>query len=182
MVELSNIFEEESEEIAKRFSTVLIFIFLYYQIAYYYIIKDKGQCSSLPSLQVVIMVLALNIAHIVFIKNLYDTEKYSYMWLASVLPLFLYFMYNKYMAYQRRMNFYMYKQMQQNQSTPQMFNEDTTVTGVQNQIMKTNQPDNVPEYGSYIKRYNANQGSVMDQPQPLSSGTLNPYKNQFSLF
>lgn len=158
-MELQNIFGEDSDGMLTRFSTVVLFIFLYYSLSYFFLINDS-ECIKKPHISKVVMLLFFHIIHIIILKVLHDNEYTAYMWLVAMLPLFVYLLYTKYMESvkrkQDRMMKEMYAQLQSKQqqgdpefmrnATPQKPNappmSGTQYVGVQNNGNRRG--DNIP--------------------------------------
>ena len=78
-----------------RFSSVILFVFIYYSLSYYFITNSED-CLKRPHISRVIIMIVLHILHIIVLKMLHERELYSYMWLVAMLPLVLYLIYAKY--------------------------------------------------------------------------------------
>ena len=200
MVDINNIFEESQQVIWQRLSTILIFTFIYYQLGYYILLKNNAKCDNLPQLNTIIFILVFHIIQVIVLFNLLNEEKYFYMWLVSITPLLIYVLYRNYMKNKQREEAqklqYMLYQLQSNQKPEPLFHQDTSTTGIQNQLLKNGMDPlkvppqnlshnqmkniidskNVPGYGDYISQYNSN------NDQYILSETLDPYKKQFSQF
>jgi len=94
-MEFNNIFNEDAEGMIARFSSVIIFIFIYYSLSYYFLINSED-CIKKPHVSRVIILLILHIVHIIFLKFLHSREDFTYMWLVAIIPLVLYLIYTKY--------------------------------------------------------------------------------------
>jgi len=102
-VELTNLFDENESYVLERFSTVIIFVFIYYAMSYYFLNKStEDECLKYPALSKVVALLIFHVVHIVILRQLFEQEKTSMMWLVAILPLFLYLLYRKYEEYNKR--------------------------------------------------------------------------------
>jgi len=102
-VELTNLFDENESYVLERFSTVIIFVFVYYAMSYYFLNKSpEEECLKYPALSKVVALLIFHVVHIVILRQLFEQEKTSIMWLVAILPLFLYLLYRKYEEYNKR--------------------------------------------------------------------------------
>jgi len=93
IMNIYNIFNEEEEFIGYKFSTVLLFIFIYYSLSYYFLMKSPVQK---PHVSKMMIMLILHIIHIILLKFLHQRENYMYMWIAAIVPLVIYMLYSKY--------------------------------------------------------------------------------------
>lgn len=94
-----DIFNEDEEFIAYRFSSILLFIFIYYSLSYYFILADPIQK---PHISIAMIMIILHISHIILLKFLHGRGDYMYTWIAAILPLILYLLYSKYKGYMQR--------------------------------------------------------------------------------
>lgn len=191
---IDNIFSEPEEQIWKRFSTIAIFSYLYYQTGYYMILKKTyPRCPNLPNYAVFFALMFAHVVQIVLIFNFHSEDKYSYAWMLAIIPLLLYKLYMRYSKSvfddeEKRLQYLLYKLQSQNKmpGQPPMFDQDTTTTGIQNQMLKQNyQPGNVnhqemidivnaaqvPNYADYVSNFN----------HP-SQNNLDPYDTQFTSY
>ena len=97
-MDFQNIFNEDTDGIITRFSSVIIFIFIYYSLSYYFLMNSED-CIKKPHVSRIIILLILHIAHIIFLRFLHEREDYTYMWLAAIIPLVIYLIYAKYTAH-----------------------------------------------------------------------------------
>ena len=97
---MEDFFQEDNDAI-KRFSTVVFFIFIYYTLSYFFITKS-GDCIKKPHVSKVLGLMLFHIIHILLVKYLHNQELFSYMWIAAILPVFLYLVCSKYMEMQKR--------------------------------------------------------------------------------
>lgn len=95
MIELNNIFNED-ENFIMRFSTMVLFVFIYYSISYYFLIDDKIECLKKPRILSMIYFVFFHIIHVILLKVLYNNEMYAYSFILAILPILLYLLYNKY--------------------------------------------------------------------------------------
>ena len=120
-MDLKNIFNEDSEGIITRFSSVILFVFIYYSLSYYFITKSED-CLKRPHVSRVIILIILHVLHVIVLKFLHDKEMISYMWLTAMIPLVFYLIYTKYMENIRKKEekkmkeMYAQLQSQQNQA------------------------------------------------------------------
>lgn len=96
MIDFSNIFDEEEDNIFTRFSSVVFFVFIYYSLSYYFLINNKDKCLQKPKFINIFILIILHIIHVIVLKVLHNNELYSYMWILAILPLILFMFYNKY--------------------------------------------------------------------------------------
>lgn len=95
-MDIYNLFNEEEEFIGNKFSSVLLFIFLYYSLSYYFLLKTPIQK---PHISKVMIMLILHIIHIILLKFFHQRGDYMYMWILAIIPLVLYLLYSKYQKY-----------------------------------------------------------------------------------
>lgn len=88
-----NIFEEYEENIFLRFSSILLFIYIYYSLSYYFL-TDK--VIQKPHIFFVILLLFLHLVHVLVLKFLYINNLQTYAWIAAMAPLVFYLLYSKY--------------------------------------------------------------------------------------
>lgn len=88
-----NIFEEYEENVFLRFSSILLFIYIYYSLSYYFL-TDK--VIQKPHIFFVILLLFLHLVHILVLKFLYINNLQTYAWIAAMAPLVFYLLYSKY--------------------------------------------------------------------------------------
>lgn len=206
MIEFQNPFDESEEAFYERFSFVLLIMLAYYAVSYYGL-------TGLP-LQKIHIVICLLIAHVVqitLVRKLWIEQQTILMWAVIFVPMFLYLFLIKYKQHMKRkkalnMNQMLYQMQQQNQpNLGGLYNQDTSVSGIQNSILKKNaqpitappaqtipnlhqqQTQNyytpsqqmgaqVPMYGGYAQNYNAQNTS------PFSWDSLNPFSHTMSPF
>ena len=92
-MDIYNLFNEEEEFIGNKFSSVLLFIFLYYSLSYYFLLKSPIQK---PHVSKVMIMLILHIIHIILLKFFHQRGDFMYMWILAIVPLVLYLLYTKY--------------------------------------------------------------------------------------
>jgi hypothetical protein len=109
-MDFQNIFGEDSDGILSRFSTVILFIFVYYSLSYYFLTNDD-ECMKKPHISKVAFLIFFHIVHIILLKILHDNEMVAYMWVAAMLPIFLYLIYTKYIESIKRKEERMMKEM-----------------------------------------------------------------------
>lgn len=199
MVEITNIFEEGEENFWYRWSTLLIFTFIYYQVGYYLLLNKTAKCRNLPSLQVLIFIIVFHLLQVFAIFKLYQDEKFIAIWCVIIIPLIAYMMYCNYSKrikeeQERKLQYMLYKL--QSKKASNLFDQDTTTTGMQNQMIRdqnTNdllhiKPQNLNHqemkdiinsqngvgYGDYISQYDAKNSAE------TILNTLDPYNKQFS--
>lgn len=88
-----NIFEEYEDNVFLRFSSILLFIYIYYSLSYYFL-TDK--IIKKPHIFFIILLLFLHLIHIVLLKFLYINELQTYAWISAMAPLVIYLLYSKY--------------------------------------------------------------------------------------
>lgn len=88
-----NIFEEYEDNLFLRFSSILLFIYIYYSLSYYFL-TDK--IIKKPHIFFVILLLFLHLIHVLVLKFLYINDLHTYAWIAAMAPLVLYLLYSKY--------------------------------------------------------------------------------------
>lgn len=88
-----NIFEEYEDNVFLRFSSILLFIYIYYSLSYYFL-TDK--VINKPHIFFVILLLFLHLIHILLLKFLYINDLQTYAWIAAMAPLVIYLLYSKY--------------------------------------------------------------------------------------
>jgi len=88
-----NIFEEYEDNIFLRFSSILLFIYIYYSLSYYFL---SEKVIKKPHIFFIILLLFLHLIHIIILKILYINELEIYAWIFAMAPLVLYLLYSKY--------------------------------------------------------------------------------------
>lgn len=88
-----NIFEEYEDNVFLRFSSILLFVYIYYSLSYYFL-TDK--VINKPHIFFVILLLFLHLIHILLLKFLYINDLQIYAWIAAIAPLVFYLLYSKY--------------------------------------------------------------------------------------
>jgi Ca2+/Na+ antiporter len=95
-MDIYNLFDENEDFFLQKFSTMLIFIFIYYSISYFFILQEP---IKKPHISFIFILILLHIIHIIIIKFLHNEEYYVYAWLAIIIPILLYLIYSKYNDY-----------------------------------------------------------------------------------
>ena len=93
---LDKIFNDTEQVLYLKFSTMIIFTFIYYILFYYSIMPSS---FTKPALTTVLLLIASHLIHISIVRYLYQTKKYLYAWLLILLPVILYQIYSKYSSY-----------------------------------------------------------------------------------
>lgn len=88
-----NIFEEYEDNAFLRFSSILLFVYIYYSLSYYFL-TDK--VINKPHIFFVILLLFLHLIHVLLLKFLYINDLHTYAWITAMAPLVLYLLYSKY--------------------------------------------------------------------------------------
>lgn len=88
-----DIFEEFESNIFQRFSSIILFVYLYYSLSYYFITDDE---INKPHIFFILILLILHLIHIICLKILHKNNLVSYSWLLAMAPLVLYLLYTKY--------------------------------------------------------------------------------------
>lgn len=88
-----NIFEEYEDNVLLRFSSILLFIYIYYSLSYYFL-TDK--VINKPHIFFIILMLFLHLIHVIILKFLYINDLQIYAWIFAMAPLVLYLLYSKY--------------------------------------------------------------------------------------
>ena len=88
-----DIFEEFESNIFQRFSSIILFVYLYYSLSYYFITEDK---INKPHIFFILILIILHLIHIICLKILHKNELVTYSWLLAITPLVLYLLYTKY--------------------------------------------------------------------------------------
>ncbi len=190
MVEISNLFSESENSFVSRLSTVLIFTFVYYHIGYYIILYSDKKCITLPNIEILLIFLVFHILQTAAIVSYFNSSEPRYYWAIAVGPLLLFYFYNQYISSSNIKKEaeikQMLQQLQKKNNQTQIYDEDTTVTGMHNKMMKSNSnnpslTDNemnnlfsinsVPDYG----------GPVVGDKKYMGS-KLDPYGSSFSPF
>ena len=91
--DIYNIFDEDDVFFGYKFSSVLLFSFIYYALCYYFLAEEN---IKKPELVTFLIFISLHIIHVIFMKVLHTNEYYTYMWLVALLPIIFYMMYLKY--------------------------------------------------------------------------------------
>lgn len=95
-----DIFEEFENNIFQRFSSIILFVYLYYSLSYYFITDDK---INKPHIFFILILLILHLIHIICLKILHKNNLITYSWILAMAPLVLYLLYIK---YKERVNLY----------------------------------------------------------------------------
>ena len=142
-----DIFEEFENNIFQRFSSIILFVYLYYSLSYYFITDDK---INKPHIFFILILLILHLIHIICLKILHKNDLITYSWILAMAPLVVFLLYTK---YKERVNSYQKKK------------EAEMMQKLRNQM-------NLPDGQQPFMR-NAN--PQMPQKQPLQqSGQQNP--------
>lgn len=88
-----DIFEENEDNIFFRFSSILLFIYIYYSLSYYFLLDNT---INKPHIFFIIILLILHLIHIIILKILYKNDLQIYAWLLAMIPLVFYLLYTKY--------------------------------------------------------------------------------------
>lgn len=141
-----DIFEEFENNIFQRFSSIILFVYLYYSLSYYFITDDK---INKPHIFFILILLILHLIHIICLKILHKNDLITYSWILAMAPLVVFLLYTK---YKERVNLYQKKK------------EAEMMQKLRNQM---NLPDGQP--------FMRNANPQMPQKQPLQqSGQQNP--------
>ena len=119
-MDIYNIFNEEEEGVVQKFSTVIVFVFIYYALSYYFILSNP---ITKPHVSYMLIMIIMHIIHIILLKFFHSREQFSYMWITAILPLVIYLCFSKYKMYNKRKEDEKKKEMyetlqQQNESDP----------------------------------------------------------------
>lgn len=98
-MDIYNIFNEEQDGIVQKFSTVIVFVFIYYALSYYFILSNP---ITKPHVAYMLMMIIIHIIHIILLKFFHSREEFSYMWIVAILPLVLYLCFSKYKMYNKK--------------------------------------------------------------------------------
>jgi len=93
-----DIFEEFENNIFQRFSSIILFVYLYYSLSYYFISDTK---INKPHIFFILILLILHLIHIITLKILHKNNLVTYSWILAIVPLVFYLLYTK---YKERMN------------------------------------------------------------------------------
>ncbi|SVB14879.1 uncharacterized protein METZ01_LOCUS167733 [marine metagenome] len=141
-----DIFEEFENNIFQRFSSIILFVYLYYSLSYYFITDDK---INKPHIFFILILLILHLIHIICLKILHKNDLITYSWILAMAPLVVFLLYTK---YKERVNLHQKKK------------EAEMMQKLRNQM---NLPDGQP--------FMRNANPQMPQKQPLQqSGQQNP--------
>ena len=141
-----DIFEEFENNIFQRFSSIILFVYLYYSLSYYFITDDK---INKPHIFFILILVILHLIHIICLKILHKNDLITYSWILAMAPLVVFLLYTK---YKERVNSYQKKK------------EEEMMQKLRNQM---NLPDGQP--------FMRNANPQMPQKQPLQqSGQQNP--------
>jgi len=91
--DIYNIFDEEDVFFGYKFSSVMLFSFIYYVLCYYFLAEDT---IEKPDVSKITIMIVFHLLHIISMKVLHTNEYYTYMWLLSLLPIVFYMFYLKY--------------------------------------------------------------------------------------
>ena len=151
-----NLFNEEEDFIANKFSTVLLFIFLYYSLSYFFLMKSPIQK---PHISKVMIMLILHIIHIILLKFFHQKGDYMYMWILAIVPLVLYLLYTKYQNHLKQ---------KEEQKMKQMYAQMKAQQGDQTEHMRnvTPQRPNAPPMGGQQYVGISNNGTRLGDQMP----------------
>jgi len=130
-MDIYNMFNEEEDFIGHKFSSVLLFVFLYYSLSYYFLLNENG-CLKKPHISYVVIMLILHIIHIILLKFFHTREEHMYMWIVAIVPLLLYLIYSKYQSHiskkdeERKAALYAQLKAEQDSNTEQFRNAKPT--------------------------------------------------------
>jgi hypothetical protein len=89
-----DIFEDIENDFFQRFSSILLFIYLYYSLSYYFLLDDQ---INKPHIIYILILLIFHLIHIILLKILHNNNLISYSWIFAMIPLIIYLFYTKYM-------------------------------------------------------------------------------------
>lgn len=152
-----NIFEEYEDNAFLRFSSILLFVYIYYSLSYYFL-TDK--VINKPHIFFVILLLFLHLIHVLLLKFLFINDLHTYAWIAAMAPLVLYLLYSKYREIVKRKETEReLKMMAKLKKQMEMPDNEQFMRNTAPQMPKK------PQMGQYPQQ-NPNQQQHMPQQQP----------------
>jgi len=192
-IELNNLFDESQDSMTDRFSTVLICFYVVYQLFFYVILKKDFGCKRLPDLTIIIFVFLIQFIQIIIIYKLYLDSQTLYLWLVLFIPPILYVIFRNYFERKRKreskkLQYLLYKLQseQNNKNLHNVFNADTTTTGIHSQLIKQNANQNAQQanYDTLNSLLNVNpqqmNNLINSNNVPTYSGYMNEYNSTSS--
>lgn len=178
-VDIQNVFGEK-EPLCERFSTFVITALIFHVLVYWALTKHKlnsVQCRSrLPVLSSILTFIVAHLLQTVIVYKYYGTSPLA-CWAIYLVPAILFILWYKYYENDRlkeaeeleKYRTMIRKRLMPN--TSQLFSQDTTATGLQNQILKT-QADNS---SIIVPPQNLHHSQVYDVIPQHSTPTYNDY-------
>jgi len=152
-----DIFEEFESNIFQRFSSIILFVYLYYSLSYYFISDSK---IDKPHIFFVLILLILHLIHIITLKILHKNDLITYSWILAIAPLVFYLLYIK---YKERVNI---NQKLKEQEMMKKLREQMNIPENEGFMRNANpQMPNKPPQEQYGQQ-NPNQQQMMPQQQP----------------
>lgn len=152
-----DIFEEFESNVFQRFSSIILFVYLYYSLSYYFITEDK---INKPHIFFILILIILHLIHIICLKILHKNELVTYSWILAMAPLVLYLLYTK---YKERV---LINQKKKEQQMMQKLRNQMNLPDGQPFMRNANpQMPNKPPQQQFGQQ-NPNQQSIMPQQQP----------------
>ena len=202
-MDIRNFFNEESERFEERFSSMVIVAFAYYVIGYY-ILEVKERCKKLVDWKTLGIIIVFHIIQVSLAFKYWSEGNILYSWLFILVPLLIFVACKQYMSSYKKQTYMRMKAYMQKRKGKrgQMFGQDTTPTGMQNEMIRNQQgrtvPDdlygippqelartqmdnimnsgNVPAYGDYVNEYDP------EHNQQILYQNIDPARKMYSTF
>ena len=147
VIDWANIFDEQEDGVCDRFSSVIFVLFGYFIICYWVIMRNMYRCNHLPDLPYILLLIVLHIGHIFILKWLFNKQGVSALLiLAAFGPMILFIIFCKYVENSKKTNAtrlqQMLYQMQQANQPILTQPQDSTPTGMHNQLLKAQSQNN----------------------------------------
>lgn len=161
-----NVFEEYEDNIFLRFSSILLFIYIYYSLSYYFL---SNKNIKKPHIFFIILLLFLHLIHVILLKFLFINNLETYAWIAAILPLVVYLLFSKYkevtkrkeMEKEKKIMAKIKKQMQVPDNEPFMRN---TAPQMPKKPQMDQSPQQNPQQQQYIPQQQPRQIQQYDMP------------------
>ena len=164
-----DIFEEFESNIFQRFSSIILFVYLYYSLSYYFISDSK---INKPHIFFVLILLILHLIHIITLKILHKNDLITYSWILAMAPLVFYLLYIK---YKERVN--INQQLKEQEMMKKLKNQMNIPDG-ENFMRNANPQMPMKPPQEQFGQQNPNNQQIMPQQQPRQVMHQQPMVNQ----
>jgi len=152
-----NVFEEYEENPFMRFSSILLFIYIYYSLSYYFLTE---KVINKPHIFFIILLLFLHLIHVIVLKFLYINDLHIYAWIFAMAPLVIFLLYSKYKDIVKR------KEAKKEQMMMAKLKKQMQIPDDQPFMRNANpQMPSKPQMAQYPQQH-PNQQQIMPQQQP----------------